>query len=80
MIIDSHAHLVMTDELYRYMGELVASRANPAGPYSGIGAESLRAVSERLEMVEDTLDRVTRELAELRQERDSARSGPSSRS
>lgn len=40
----------------------------------------LRAVSERLEVVEDTLDRVTRELAELRRERDSARSGPSSRS
>jgi hypothetical protein len=38
----------------------------------------LRAVSERLETVEDTLDRVTRELAELRRERDSARSGPSS--
>jgi hypothetical protein len=38
----------------------------------------LRAVSERLETVEDTLDRVTRELAELRRERDSARPGPSS--
>src|SRR3954449_11808874 len=37
----------------------------------------LRGVSERLEMVEDTLDRVTRELAELRRERDSALSGPS---
>jgi hypothetical protein len=40
----------------------------------------LRAVSERLETVEDTLDRVTRELAELRRERDASRSGPSSRS
>src|SRR3954452_3253384 len=39
----------------------------------------LRAVSERLEAVEDTVDRLTRELAELRQERDSARPGPSTR-
>lgn len=43
-------------------------------------ARRLRSVSERLESVEDTLDQVTRELAELRRERDSARSGPSSRS
>lgn len=42
-------------------------------------ARRLRAVSERLEEVEDTLDRVTRELAELRRERESARPGPSSR-
>ena len=40
-------------------------------------ARRLRAVSERLEEVEDTLDRVTRELAELRRERESARPGPS---
>lgn len=42
-------------------------------------ARRLRAVSERLEEVEDTLDRVTRELAELRRERESARPGPSTR-
>ncbi len=42
-------------------------------------ARRLRAVSERLEEVEDTLDRVTRELAELRREGESARPGPSSR-
>lgn len=42
-------------------------------------ARRLRAVSERLETVEDTLDRLTREVAELRRERDSSRSdGPSS--
>ena len=33
----------------------------------------LRAVSERLAAVEDALDQVTRELAELRRERDAAR-------
>jgi hypothetical protein len=43
-------------------------------------ARRLRAVSERLETVEDTLDRLAREVAELRRERDSARPGPSSRS
>jgi hypothetical protein len=37
----------------------------------------LRAVSERLETVEDTLDRLTREVAELRRERDSSRPGAS---
>jgi hypothetical protein len=42
-------------------------------------ARRLRAVSERLEEVEDTLDRVTRELAELRRERESAGPGPSTR-
>jgi hypothetical protein len=42
-------------------------------------ARRLRAVSERLETVEDTLDRVTRELAELRRERDSSQPRPSSR-
>jgi 4-oxalmesaconate hydratase len=31
MIIDSHAHVVVPAESYKYMGELVASRANPAG-------------------------------------------------
>lgn len=30
MIIDSHAHVVVPPESYRFMGELVASRANPA--------------------------------------------------
>ena len=48
MIIDSHAHVVMTDELYRYMGELVASRANPAGPFAGVGEKALQEVSKRL--------------------------------
>src|SRR4051794_10251886 len=41
-------------------------------------ARRLRAVSERLETVEDTLDQLTNELAELRRERDSSRPGTSS--
>jgi hypothetical protein len=35
-------------------------------------ARRLRSLSERLEEVEDTLDRLSRELAELRREQDSA--------
>jgi hypothetical protein len=41
-------------------------------------ARRLRAVSERLEEVEDSLDRLGREVAELRRERESARPGASS--
>lgn len=40
-------------------------------------ARRLRSISERLEEVEDALDRLAREVAELRQERDRARPGPS---
>jgi hypothetical protein len=40
-------------------------------------ARRLRAVTERLDAVEDTLDQLTREVAELRRERRST--GPSSR-
>jgi 4-oxalmesaconate hydratase len=32
MIIDSHAHVALPPECYRYMAELVASRANPTLP------------------------------------------------
>jgi 4-oxalmesaconate hydratase len=32
MIIDSHAHVVVPPESYKYMAELVASRANPTSP------------------------------------------------
>jgi hypothetical protein len=41
-------------------------------------ARRLRVVSERLEAVEDTLDQLTRELAELRRERGSSKPGASS--
>jgi hypothetical protein len=37
-------------------------------------ARRLRSLSERLEEVEDTLDRLSREVAELRRERESPRS------
>src|SRR5258706_7197975 len=53
MIIDSHAHVVMPDDLYRYMGELVASRANPAGPFPGVGEKALQEVSRRLLSIMD---------------------------
>jgi hypothetical protein len=42
-------------------------------------ARRLRAVSERLEAVEDALDDVTRELSELRSERDSTQPGASTK-
>lgn len=48
MIVDSHAHVVMTDDLYRYMAELVASRANPASPFKGASAELLRKAADGL--------------------------------
>jgi hypothetical protein len=41
-------------------------------------ARRLRAVSERLEAVEDTLDRLTREVAELRRERGASKPRASS--
>ncbi len=41
-------------------------------------ARRLRSVSERLEEVEDTLDQLTRDLAELRRERNSSQPGASS--
>jgi hypothetical protein len=41
-------------------------------------ARRLRAVSERLEAVEDTLDQLSREVASLRRERDASRPGASS--
>ena len=53
MIVDSHAHVVMPSELYQYMGELVASRANPAGKFSGVSGESIDEVASRLISVMD---------------------------
>ena len=41
-------------------------------------ARRLRALSARLEEVEDTLDRLSREVAELRREREATRSSTSS--
>lgn len=53
MIIDSHAHVVMPPELYQLMAELVASRANPAAPYTGIATEVAEKSAQRLIAVMD---------------------------
>lgn len=48
MIIDSHAHVVMPPEVYRYQADLVASRANPTAKYPGLGAEALQKSTDSL--------------------------------
>ena len=50
MIIDSHAHIVMPDELYRHFVELVSARANPVlrENYAGPSEEILRKATEGL--------------------------------
>jgi len=47
MIIDSHAHVVVPPESYKYMAELVASRANPNFPPS-LPAESVRKAGQTI--------------------------------
>ncbi len=47
MIIDSHAHIVMPPESFRYMAELVGGRANPASQPK-VPEASLRKVVEEL--------------------------------
>jgi 4-oxalmesaconate hydratase len=47
MIIDSHAHVVMPPESFRYMAELVGGRANPSTPPK-INDASVRKVAEEL--------------------------------
>lgn len=47
MIIDSHAHVVMPPESFRYMAELVGGRANPSTAPK-ISDESVRKVAEEL--------------------------------
>lgn len=47
MIIDSHAHVVMPVEAYRYMADLVSSRANPYASFRP-DRESLYKASESL--------------------------------
>lgn len=54
LIIDSHAHVVIPKESYRYMSELVASRANPAG---GV-VLSDEAVREAAQQILDIMDSV----------------------
>lgn len=49
MIVDSHAHFVLPTEMTAYVGELVASRANPdAGRGAVPSDETLRKVTEGL--------------------------------
>lgn len=47
MIIDSHAHVVLPQESYRYMAELVSSRTNPAAGVT-LPESSVRAAAESL--------------------------------
>ena len=47
MIIDSHAHVVMPPESFRYMAELIGGRANPSTTPK-ISDESVRKVAEEL--------------------------------
>lgn len=54
MIIDSHAHVVVPPESYKYMAELVASRANPNFPPS-LPAESVRKAGQT---IIDIMDKV----------------------
>lgn len=48
MIIDSHAHIVLPPESYRYMAELVSSRANPTLPAPMLSEESVRKVGQSI--------------------------------
>ena len=54
MIIDSHAHVVVPPESYKYMAELVASRANPNFPPS-LPDESVRKAGQS---IIDIMDKV----------------------
>lgn len=54
MIIDSHAHVVVPPESYKFMGELVASRANPALPPQLTD----NAVREAAQVILDIMDKV----------------------
>ncbi|WP_322012403.1 amidohydrolase family protein [Paraburkholderia sp. J12] len=54
MIIDSHAHVVIPTESYRYMAELIASRANPA-TRPQLSDESVRASGEAIIKIMDSV-------------------------
>ena len=54
MIIDSHAHVVVPTDSYKYMGELVASRANPSAKPS-VSDEQVRVAGQT---VVDIMDRM----------------------
>lgn len=54
MIIDSHAHVVVPPESYKYMAELVASRANPASKPQ-LSDDAVRTAAQT---ILDIMDRV----------------------
>lgn len=55
LIIDSHAHVVLPQESYRYIAELVASRANPTMPMPVLSDESVRKAGQT---IIDIMDKV----------------------
>lgn len=55
MIIDSHAHVVLPNESYRYMAELVSSRANPTTPMPVLTDEIVRKAGQT---IVDIMDKV----------------------
>lgn len=54
LVIDSHAHVVLPPESYRYMAELVSSRANPAMPAT-LADEAVRRAGQS---IVDIMDKV----------------------
>lgn len=54
MIIDSHAHVVMPPQSFRFMAELVGGRGNPSVPPK-IPDEAVRKVAEELVAINDSV-------------------------
>ena len=52
MIIDSHAHVVLPNESYRYMSELVASRANPSAQPKLVEASVRQAAQSIIDIMD----------------------------
>jgi 4-oxalmesaconate hydratase len=46
MIIDAHGHIVMPEEMYRFMGDLTGSRANPGSRTAKVQRDLLRRTAE----------------------------------
>ena len=54
MIIDSHAHAVVPPDSYKYMAELVASRANPAAAPK-VSDEAVRVAAQSIVDIMDAM-------------------------
>ncbi|MDE2604634.1 MAG: amidohydrolase [Burkholderiales bacterium] len=54
MIIDSHAHVVMPPQSFRFMAELIGGRGNPSVPPK-IPDEAVRKVAEELVTINDSV-------------------------